>query len=83
MRLQFQHLVKCGQNDGSSVYTPHVHFCTPPPTINSESYSHVDGLLNVAHEMNKPKAEIQSSEVRRESDGLSEIHTAVQHQSMC
>ena len=52
----------CGQNDGSSVYTPHVHFCNPPPPINSESYSHVDGLLNVAREMNKPKAEIQKFE---------------------
>ena len=52
----------CGQNDDSSVYTPHVHFCKPPLPNNSESYSNVDGLLNVAREMNKPKTEIKKFE---------------------
>ena len=40
----------CGKNDDSSVYTPHVHFCNP----SLPNYSHVDGFLNVAREMDKP-----------------------------
>ena len=37
----------CGQKDGSSVYTPNVHFCNTTPPIKSESFSKVDDLLNV------------------------------------
>ena len=47
----------------AQVFILHIYiYEPPPPSINSESYSHVDDLLNVTREMNKPKAEIQKFE---------------------